>query len=513
MQTELIVKEMRSVMMRYISTRSEHKKGMAGKNAAQAIIKGIAEDKGLFVPEKMPQPLGDVSLLTGKNYKEIAFLVLSKFLPDYTKEEIKTCIDYAYDESFEANEIVPLVKGGDAYFLELFHGPTAAFKDMALSILPHLLTTALKKEKTANKIAILTATSGDTGKAALQGFADVEGTEIIVFYPHVGVSQVQERQMTVQTGNNVHVFGIKGNFDDAQAAVKTIFNDPFLATELGEKGWQLSSANSINIGRLVPQVVYYVWAYIKLLELGTLQPGEKMNVVVPTGNFGNILASYYAREIGIPVGRFICASNRNNVLTDFINTGVYNANRDFYVTSSPSMDILVSSNLERLLYHLSGNDGQLVASLMKDLDETKTFEASDNIRGGLTEFYGGFASEEETTSAIADLYQQDHYLMDPHTAVGYKVYSDYVEKTGDTSPTVIAATASAYKFSETVVKALGLPSQMDGFKAITQLNQATGVKIPKGLQGLDKKPVLHTGVLEKNQILKAVKQSCLSSGC
>lgn len=494
-------------MMKYISSRSKQEPNMAGKNAAQAIIKGIAEDKGLFVPEKMPQSLGDMGLLTGKNYKEIAYLVLSRFLPDYTEKELQECIDCAYDEQFESDKIVPLVKGGGAYFLELYHGPTAAFKDMALSILPHLLTTALKKEKIENKIAILTATSGDTGKAALEGFADVDGTEIIVFYPHVGVSQVQERQMTVQTGNNVHVFGIKGNFDDAQAAVKKMFNDPCLATELEEKGWQLSSANSINIGRLVPQVVYYVWAYIKLLEQGIIQPGEKINVVVPTGNFGNILASYYAREIGIPIGKFICASNKNNVLTDFINTGVYDAKREFYVTSSPSMDILVSSNLERLLYHLSGNNGQLVASLMKDLDEKKKFEASDNIRVGLTEFYGGFATEEETTVAIAELYQGDHYLMDPHTAVGYKVYSDYVEKTGDTTPTVIAATASAYKFSETVVNALGLPSQIDGFKAITQLKEATGVSVPRGLRGLDKKPVLHNRVVEKSQIPEAVKQS------
>ncbi len=496
-------------MMKYISTRSKQKNSMEGKNAAQAIIKGIAEDKGLFVPEKMPQPLSDISTLTGKKYKEIAYLVLSRFFEDYTEEDLQECIDCAYDEKFESDEIAPLVRGGDAYFLELFHGPTAAFKDMALSILPHLLTKALKKEKINNKIAILTATSGDTGKAALEGFADVEGTEIIVFYPHVGVSQVQERQMTVQTGNNVHVFGIKGNFDDAQAAVKAIFNDPSLAAELEQEGWQFSSANSINIGRLVPQVVYYVWAYVKLLEKGAIQPGEKINVVVPTGNFGNILASFYARELGVPVRKFICASNQNNVLTDFINTGVYDAKRKFYITSSPSMDILVSSNLERLLFHLSGNNGQLVASLMKDLDETRKFEASDNIRVGLTEFYGGFATEEETNEAIDELYQRDHYLMDPHTAVGYKVYADYVKKTGDKTPTVIAATASAYKFSETVVKALGLPSQIDGFKAITQLHQATGVSVPKGLQGLNEKPVLHKHVLEKTQIAEAVKHSLL----
>ena len=493
--------------MKYISTRSRVKENEVGKNAAQAIIKGIAADKGLFVPEMMPQPLSEITSLIGKTYKEVAYLVLSRFLLDYTEKELQECIDAAYDKQFESDEIVPLVKGGDAYFLELFHGPTAAFKDMALSILPHLLTTALHKEKINNKIAILTATSGDTGKAALQGFADVEGTEIIVFYPHVGVSQVQERQMTVQTGDNVHVFSIKGNFDDAQAAVKAIFNDYDLANELQQKGWQLSSANSINIGRLVPQVVYYVWAYVKLLEQGSLQPGEKMNVVVPTGNFGNILAAFYAREMGIPVGKFICASNRNNVLTDFINTGVYDAKRDFYVTSSPSMDILVSSNLERLLYHLSGKDGQLVASLMKELEEQKRFEASDNIRVGLTEFYGGFATEEETTGAIADLYHHHHYLMDPHTAVGYKVYTDYVEKSGDTTPTVIAATASAYKFPETVVKALGLSEQKNGFKAITQLHEATQVRVPKGLQGLDEKPVLHNRVLEKSQILEAVKQS------
>lgn len=493
--------------MKYISTRNSVKENKGGKTAAQAIIKGIAEDKGLFVPEMMPQPLSEIASLAGKTYKEIAFLILSTFLPDYTEKELQECIAAAYDNQFESDEIVPLVKGGDAFFLELFHGPTAAFKDMALSLLPHLLTTALNKEKIKNKIAILTATSGDTGKAALQGFADVEATEIIVFYPHVGVSQVQERQMTVQTGANVHVFGINGNFDDAQAAVKAIFNDTDLAKDLQQSGWQLSSANSINVGRLIPQVVYYVWSYAKLLEQGTLKPGEKMNVVVPTGNFGNILAAFYAREMGIPVGKFICASNRNNVLTDFINTGVYDANRDFYVTSSPSMDILISSNLERLLYHLSGNDGQLVASLMKDLEENKKFEASDNIRLGLTEFYGGFATEDETKGAIADLYDSHQYLMDPHTAVAYKVYTDYVKKSGDTTPTVIAATASAYKFAETVSEALGLPEQKDGFESIVQLHHKTKVKVPKGLQELDKKTVLHNRVLERSQMLEAVKES------
>jgi threonine synthase len=502
------VKKWGMIKMKYVSTRSSRSEQADGKkSAARAIIKGIAEDRGLFVPEIMPRMLDKPSELKGLNYNEVAYQVLSRYLTDYTETELRQCINSAYDQKFEAAEIAPLIKAGDVYFLELFHGRTAAFKDMALSMLPHLLTTALKKENEADRIAILTATSGDTGKAALEGFAGVKNTEIIVFYPHVGVSQVQQRQMTTQEGDNTHVFGIRGNFDDAQAAVKTIFNDTSLAAVLKEKGWQLSSANSINIGRLVPQVVYYVWAYVKLLERGTLLPGELMNVVVPTGNFGNILAAFYARELGIPVGKFICASNRNKVLTEFINTGVYDIRREFHITSSPSMDILVSSNLERLLYHLAGSDGKQVAGLMKALEEEKHYKAGDDIRVGLTDFYAGFADEEETSEAIRIMHQDHRYLMDPHTAVGYKVYADYRNATGDETPTVIAATASAYKFADSVAAAIGLPKSADGFEAIQTLHKATGIRIPSGLKGLEKRAIRHHEVLRKDEIADAVMQS------
>jgi threonine synthase len=340
--------------MRYKSTRGSND----FKSAAQAIIQGMAHDKGLFVPESIPSLPFLLDELKGKTYQEIAFAVIQSFFADFSEEEIRHCVNGAYDDKFETSEIVPLVEAGDAYFLELYHGKTAAFKDMALSILPYLMTTAIKKEKEDKKIVILTATSGDTGKAALEGFADVPNTEIIVFYPKEGVSQVQERQMITQEGKNTHVFAIYGNFDDAQTGVKKIFNDRDFADELAKQGCKLSSANSINIGRLVPQVAYYIYAYGKLLDKGEIWPGDKINIVVPTGNFGNILAAYYAQQMGIPVGKLICASNENKVLTDFINTGFYDIKRKFYVTNSPSMDILISSNLERLLYHLNGNNGE-----------------------------------------------------------------------------------------------------------------------------------------------------------
>lgn len=379
-------------MIKYKSTRGSS----AEKTAAQAVIQGLAEDRGLYVPDSIPALPFQPSEMIGRPYKDIARAVISAFFTDYTGEEMQACVDGAYDEKFEAEDIVPVTSAGGAYFLELYHGKTAAFKDMALSILPYLLTTAMKKEKEDKKIAILTATSGDTGKAALEGFADVEGTEIIVFFPSDGVSEVQKRQMTTQEGKNTHVFAIHGNFDDAQTGVKKIFNDDEFSAMLKENGIKLSSANSINIGRLVPQVAYYVYAYIRLLEQGAVKEGEKINIVVPTGNFGNILAAYYAKNMGIPVNRFICASNKNKVLTDFINTGVYDTNREFYCTNSPSMDILISSNLERLLYHLSGGDGAAISKLMEDLENEKRYQVSGAVKEKMSDFFGGFADEEET---------------------------------------------------------------------------------------------------------------------
>ena len=493
--------------MKYESTRGSRLK----KTGAQAIIPGIAEDKGLYVPETIPALPFNIEEMKGKSYKEIAFKVIGAFFDDFTSEEMGYCIDGAYDSKFTASDVVEIKEAGGAHFLELYHGKTAAFKDMALSILPYLMTTSMKKEGVTDKVCILTATSGDTGKAALEGFADVSGTEIVVFYPTGGVSQVQERQMITQQGANTHVFAIRGNFDDAQSGVKKIFNDDDFASELAAHGVKLSSANSINVGRLVPQVAYYVYSYIKLMERGVLKAGEPMNVVVPTGNFGNILAAFYAREMGVPINKFICASNDNKVLTDFINTGVYDIRegvRKFYCTNSPSMDILISSNLERLLYLLSGRDGQTVRGLMEQLDKEKVYEAPASVRDGLGDFYGGFSLEKETLDTIGKMWSENGYLMDTHTAVAYKVYQDYVKETGDTeTPTVIASTASAYKFAESVASACGIGPCKDGFEYVNALASATGVEVPYGLKDLDKKPVLHKGVVDADKMADAVREA------
>ena len=445
--------------------------------------------------------------MVGKPYKEVAFKIIKAFFDDYTDEEMQHCVDGAYDSKFEAEDVVPVVEAGGAYFLELYHGRTAAFKDMALSILPYLLTTAMKKKTKTRRSAILTATSGDTGKAALEGFADVPGTEIIVFFPNQGVSEVQERQMITQEGDNTHVFAIKGNFNDAQTGVKKIFNDSDFAEKLAGMGCKLSSANSINIGRLVPQVAYYVYGYAKLIEKGVIKAGDKVNIVVPTGNFGNILAAYYAGQMGIPVNRFICASNKNRVLTDFFENGEYDIDRDFYLTNSPSMDILISSNLERLLYHLSGNDGDEIKSLMDALENEKHYKVSDKIREGMKDFCGGSATVEETNETIGQMYDEHRYLMDTHTAVAYKVYKDYVEKTGDETPTLIASTASAYKFAESVAQAIGLAKEDNGFEYVKAVEAATGVKVPSGLKDLDKKEIRHRDVIEIPDMIGAVESS------
>ena len=490
-------------MIMYESTRGSKEY----KTGAQAVIQGIAEDRGLYVPQTVPALPMAIEDMIGKSYKQVAFEIIKTFFDDYTDEEMKYCTDGAYDSKFEEKEIVPVTKAGGAYFLELYHGKTAAFKDMALSILPYLLTTATKKEKEDKKICILTATSGDTGKAALEGFADVPGTEIIVFFPNKGVSQVQERQMITQEGENTHVFAIEGNFDDAQTGVKKIFNDEAFAKKLAGLGCKLSSANSINIGRLVPQVAYYVWGYLQLVARGVVKAGEPVNICVPTGNFGNILAAYYAGEMGIPVNRFICASNKNRVLTDFFNTGVYNTNREFYLTNSPSMDILISSNLERLLYHLAGNDGEEIRGLMEALEKDKRYEVSPKIREGMKKFWGGTATVEETNATIGAMYREEKYLIDTHTAVGYKVYRDYLKATGDETPTLIASTASAYKFAESVAKSIGLAPEEDGFGYIRAVADETGVRVPKALKDLDIKPIRHKGVIEIPEMMSAVEES------
>ncbi|MDR1246228.1 MAG: threonine synthase [Clostridiales Family XIII bacterium] len=490
-------------MIIYKSTRG----GDEAKKSTEAIIQGIAKNKGLFVPDGIPLLSFKPEQKIGMPYQYAAFHVMKSFLPEFTEEELERCVVGAYDSKFETPDVVSVVKTEKAYFLELYHGRTAAFKDMALSILPYLLTMAMKKEKESKRIVILTATSGDTGKAALEGFSDVLGTEIIVFYPKDGVSLVQERQMTTQNGKNTHVFAIEGNFDDAQAGVKRIFNDEAFAAEAAARGYRLSSANSINIGRLVPQIVYYVYAYIKLLETGALSAGEPMNAVVPTGNFGNILAAYYAKRMGIPIRKFICASNRNNVLTDFINTGVYDANRAFYVTNSPSMDILISGNLERLLYHLSDGDSAEIAALMADLDNNGRYSVSDRIRRGLADFYGGFCNPQETLDAIGRLYASENYLMDTHTAVAYSVYEEYLRDTGDRTPAVIVSTASAYKFADSAADALCVDAGGDGFANIAALHEKTGVNIPSALKNLENKEIRHRGVVSADKMTDAVRDS------
>lgn len=475
----------------YQSTRDESNQ----VTASQAILQGLATDGGLFTPTVLPSVSLDWEELKNASYQTIAKLILSAFLDDFTDEELDHCITKAYDTKFDTPAIAPVVKLGSQYHLELFHGSTIAFKDMALSILPYLLTTAAKKQGVDHKIVILTATSGDTGKAAMAGFADVPGTEIIVFYPKDGVSKIQELQMTTQTGENTHVIAIDGNFDDAQTRVKEMFNDATLREKLLVNNLQFSSANSMNIGRLVPQVVYYVYAYAQMVQSGAIVAGEAINITVPTGNFGNILAAYYAREIGVPINTLICASNENNVLTDFFTTGVYDKNRAFKVTTSPSMDILVSSNLERLLFHLLGNSAEKTTALMKALAETGRYTLTDADDNVLSHFEVGFATEEETADEIARLYEVSGYVQDPHTAVASAVYQAYVKRTNDLTPTIIASTASPYKFPRVAVAAVTGVDSEDDFKAVSELQNLSGVGIPEAVSGLETADIRHQTVV------------------
>ncbi len=487
----------------YQSTRSGEQK----VTASQAILKGLADDGGLFVPDHIPAL--DVSLdeIAKMSYQETAYEVMKLFFTDFTEEELKNCINRAYDDKFDAKEIAPLVQKDEAYYLELFHGATIAFKDMALSILPHLLTTSAKKNKITNEIVILTATSGDTGKAALAGFADVEGTSIIVFYPKNGVSKIQERQMITQKGANTKVVGITGNFDDAQSGVKAMFNNKELAEIMNSKGYQFSSANSINVGRLVPQVVYYVYAYTRLLGRGEIAEGEAVNFVVPTGNFGNILAAFYAKNMGIPVGKLICASNDNKVLFDFFETGVYDKNREFILTTSPSMDILISSNLERLIYRIAGEDAKATADMMNELSTSGVYTITPEMKKQLQDFVGGWADEEKTAAEIKQVYENAGYVMDTHTAVASAVYRDYKKRTGDTTKTVIASTASPYKFATSVMTAINDKYEgMDDFALIDELSKVSGVSIPKAVEEIRSAPVLHDTVCETADMQKTVEK-------
>ncbi len=483
----------------YKSTRNSDLK----VTASEAILTGLAPNGGLFVPEQVPKLDVTLNELKGMSYQETAYCVMKQFLTDFTEEELKGCIQKAYDSKFDTEEIVSLVKVDNTYYLELFHGATIAFKDMALSILPHLLTTSARKNKVSNEIIILTATSGDTGKAALAGFADVKGTRIIVFYPKNGVSRVQELQMVTQKGNNVDVVAIHGNFDNAQSGVKAMFEDKELGRELADKGYQFSSANSINIGRLVPQVVYYVYAYAKLLEHGEIEENELIDIVVPTGNFGNILAAYYAKLMGIPIGKLICASNENKVLFDFFQTGVYDKNRDFVLTTSPSMDILISSNLERLIYLIAGEDSNRTRLLMEELKNGGRYEISEDMKAKLKDFSGGYASEAETAEEISKVYGKTGYVLDTHTAVASHVCRKTCE---DGRKCVIASTASPYKFVKSVMTAIDKSNEnKDEFALFETMSEVSKTQMPQAIKDILGADIIHKKECDADKMKETVK--------
>lgn len=497
--------------MQYNSTRNKEKV----VSAAQAISQGISEEGGLFVPQELPRYTAeDIQAMTALDYQGRACKVLKDFLSDFTEEEIKESVSAAYAaEKFGSENPAPLSyvssAKGDMAVLELWHGPTCAFKDMALQILPHLLTKSMKKTNDGKEAVILVATSGDTGKAALEGFKDVDGTSIMVFYPVNGVSSMQKRQMATQQGKNVNVFAIEGNFDDAQTGVKKIFTNPEIKAELAKKNKMFSSANSINWGRLLPQIVYYFSAYCEMVNAGKINQGDAVNVVVPTGNFGNILAAFYAMNMGLPIKKFICASNANNVLTDFIRTGTYNRKRKFYATTSPSMDILVSSNLERLLYHLTDGNADKITAWMKSLSEdgqysvdAQTFEKISKL------FYGGFCDDEGTKATIRELYTEDNYLCDTHTAVAVDVYRQYVAETGDRTPTIIASTASPYKFTKSVMTAITDETlSEDEYEMVDKMSQKTHTAVPASLAALKNAEVRFRTVCKADEMPKVVLDS------
>ena len=486
----------------YKSTRSDS----VPVPASKAILMGLAEDGGLFVPTQFPELDRSLSDLADMDYCGVAYEVMKLMLTDFTEDELKNCIRNAYGTNFDDREIVPLRKADGAWYLELFHGPTIAFKDMALQILPHLLTTSARKNQEQKEIVILTATSGDTGKAAMAGFADVPGTRIMVFYPKDGVSSIQERQMVTQQGDNTRVVGIRGNFDDAQSEVKKIFSDTQLRSEMADRGFAFSSANSINVGRLVPQIVYYVFAYTRLLKQGVIAEGEKINIVVPTGNFGNILAAYYGAKMGLPVNKLVCASNSNKVLFDFFSSGTYDRNREFILTSSPSMDILISSNLERLIYHISGNSAAKTASLMKALAEKGAYAIDEEMKAGLSMFVGGYATEEQTAEAIRRLYEKEGYVIDPHTAVAAYVYDSFRAQTGSAAPAVIASTASPFKFENSVMRALGEPADLPDLELADRLSEKAGVPVPEAVNVLRTAEVRHNIVCDREGMKEEVRR-------
>ena len=477
----------------YKSTRSTE----GTLKASEAILKGLADDGGLFVPLEIPALDVTVEELSKMTYQQVAYEVMKLYFTDFTEEELKNCINNAYDSKFDTEEIAPLAEVEGTYFLELFHGKTIAFKDMALSILPHLLTTSAKKNGVKNEIVILTATSGDTGKAAMAGFADVPGTRIIVFYPNGGVSPIQEKQMVTQKGDNTYVVAIEGNFDQAQSAVKAIFGDKELAKEMDEKGFQFSSANSINIGRLIPQVAYYVYAYAKLFAEGKVSKDQKINVVVPTGNFGNILAAYYAKNMGLPIDKLICASNENRVLYDFFTTGEYDKNREFILTNSPSMDILISSNLERLIYRIAGDDAEANKKMMEELSKDGKYSITPEMKAKLADFYGNYRSEEEAAAIINKIYE----------AVAASVYEKYKKETKDDNVTVIASTASPFKFTRSVMNAIDPKyDSMGDFELVDELSKIGNVKVPNAIEEIRNAEIRHNNLCEVAGMKDIVKK-------
>ena len=492
--------------MQMLSTR-----GAAAVTPSMAILRGLAPDGGLYVPASFPDfTQTDILAMTDMSYEERAYAVLSRFLPDFGEEELKAAIHGAYGTGFDCEAVAPLKRVGDwAYSLELWHGPTLAFKDMALQLLPYLLTMSGKKHGEEREVFILVATSGDTGKAALEGFLDVPGTRCCVFYPQGGVSRAQYLQMVTTGGSNTHVIAVKGNFDDAQTGVKKIFSDPEFAAEMDRQGRVLSSANSINFGRLAPQIVYYFSAYADLLRDGKIAMGDQVNFCVPTGNFGDILAADYAKKAGLPVGKLICASNENNVLTDFIKTGTYDIrSREFFRTISPSMDILISSNLERLLFDLSGCDGEKIAEMMKKLSADKVYTIDEAMMKGLTERYAaGFVDEVGIRAEIARAFKEDGYLMDTHTAVASAVLRAYQQETGDKTVSVIVSTASPYKFGASVLEAVAgseACAGKDDFACCDALQEISGLPIPDSIAKLPQMPVRHSAVCEKHAMAQAV---------
>ncbi len=492
--------------MQMFSTR-----GASAVTPSMAILRGLAPDGGLYVPAEFPQfTLEEIAALAPMSYQARARFVLERFLPDFTREELEKAIAGAYGTGFDCEAVAPMARVGSwAHALELWHGPTLAFKDMALQLLPYLLTMSGKKHGEEREVFILVATSGDTGKAALEGFLDVPGTRCCVFYPHGGVSQAQRLQMVTTGGSNTHVIAVRGNFDDAQTGVKKIFSDPDFAAKINKQGRVLSSANSINFGRLVPQVVYYFSAYADLLAEGAIKPGDKVNFCVPTGNFGDILAADYAGKAGLPVGRLICASNENNVLTDFIETGVYDiSGRDFFKTISPSMDILISSNLERLLFDLCDYDGAKVADLMTQLRTERRYQVdADMLHKLQAKYAAGYVNEDGIRAEIRRTWQEDHYLMDTHTAVASAVLRAYIEKTGDKTPAVIVSTASPYKFGASVLEAIAGEEAVQGkddFACCAMLSEMTGTREPDQIAGLPEMEIRHTGICEKDAMAQAV---------